>query len=363
MAPLRAAISPAPGRPGDSARVRTGAFAPARAWPCYALAMTSERRAPHPGTSGPPALPPPAGETDPFGFLDLEPMGPTIFRGRNRDIGAGRIYGGQVLAQALGAARRTIAEEDRDAHSLHGYFILEGDLDVPVVYFVDRLRDGGSFATRTVTAVQRGRAIFTVSASFHKTEDGLAHQAPMPAVPPPEDLASDLEWIRRHAHLIPEDRRHVLTQDRPVEYRPVEPYDVFDPKPRPPFRHIWLKSARPLGDDVVQHQALLAYASDYGILATALQPHGRTFHDPALMAASLDHCMWFHRPFRADDWLLFAVESPVAHGARGFARGAFFSRDGTLVASAVQEGLIRPVAPGASAKPAATEASRARGGS
>lgn len=287
----------------------------------------------------------PENPNDPFGFLDLEAMGPTIFRGRNRDIGAGRIYGGQVLAQALAAARRTIEAEDRDAHSLHGYFILEGDLDVPVVYFVDRLRDGRSFVTRTVTAVQHGRAIFTVSASFHKTEDGLAHQAPMPGVPPPEDLASDLERIRRRAHLIPPDRRRLLTQDRPVEYRPVEQYDIFDPEPLAPVRHIWLKSARPLGADVVQHQAVLAYASDYGILTTALQPHGRTFHDPALMAASLDHCMWFHRPFRADDWLLFAVESPVARGARGFARGSFFARDGTLVASAAQEGLIRPVKP------------------
>ncbi len=280
---------------------------------------------------------------DPFGFLELEVMGPTIFRGRNRDIGSGRVYGGQVLAQALAAARRTIPEADRTAHSLHGYFILEGDLSVPVVYFVDRLRDGRSFATRTVTAVQHGKAIFTVSASFHKTEDGLAHQASMPDVPPPEDLEPDLDWVREHAHLIPPDRRGVLTQDRPVDYRAVEPYDVFDPKPRPPVRHIWLKAVRPLAEDAVQHQAVLAYASDYGILATSLQPHGRTFFDPGLMAASLDHCMWFHRSFRADEWLLFAVESPVASGARGFARGAFFSRDGTLVASAAQEGLIRPV--------------------
>lgn len=280
---------------------------------------------------------------DEFGFLEIETVGPTIFKGRNRDIGAGRIYGGQVLAQALAAARRTIPERDRSAHSLHGYFILEGDLDVPVVYFVDRLRDGRSFATRTVTAVQHGRAIFTVSASFHKTEEGLAHQAAMPSVPPPEDLTSDLDWVRRHAHLIPPDRRGVLTQNRPVDYRAVEPYDVFDPAPRPPVRHIWLKTVRPLGEDAVEHQAMLAYASDYGILATALQPHGRTFHDPGLMAASLDHCMWFHRPFRADEWLLFAIESPVAHGARGFARGSFFSRDGALVASAAQEGLIRPV--------------------
>ena len=295
-------------------------------------------------TNSPPAEGPPS--ADEFGFLELEAVGPTIFRGRNRDVGAGRIYGGQVLAQALAAARRTIAERDRSAHSLHGYFILEGDLDVPVVYFVDRLRDGRSFATRTVTAVQHGRAVFTVSASFHKKEEGLAHQAAMPSVPPPEDLKPDLDWVRRHAHLVPPDRRRALTQDRPVDYRAVEPYDLFDPKPRPPARHIWLKTVRPLGADAVQHQAMLAYASDYGILATALQPHGRTFHDPGLMAASLDHCMWFHRPFRVDEWLLFAIESPVASGARGFARGSFFSRDGTLVASAAQEGLIRPVASG-----------------
>ncbi len=274
-------------------------------------------------------------------LLDLEPIERNIYRGQNRDIGSGRIFGGQVLAQALVAARRTIDEPDRDAHSLHGYFILEGDLDIPVVYFVDRTRDGRSFTTRRVTAIQHGKAIFTLSASFHRTETGVSHQSPIPDVPPPEDLASELDMLREQAHLIPEHLRDILTQDRPLDSRPVEPFTFLDRSPRPPFRHIWVRSSGALDDDLVHHQAALAYASDYGILSAALQPHGRTVRDEDLMAASLDHSMWFHRPFRADDWLLYSIDSPVTHGARGFGRGTFHTRDGQLVASAAQEGLLR----------------------
>ena len=274
-------------------------------------------------------------------LLDLEPIERNIYRGKNRDLGAGRIFGGQVLAQALVAARRTIEEEDRVAHSLHGYFILEGDLAIPVVYFVDCLRDGRSFTTRNVRAIQHGRAIFALSASFHRTEPGLVHQVRMPDVPPPEGLRSDLDILREEADRIPEPLRAVLTQDRPIDFRQVDPYAAFDPEPRPPVRHTWVKAMGPLGGDQVHHQAALAYASDYGILATALQPHGRNVRDKDLMVASLDHSLWFHRPFRADEWLLYTVDSPVSHGARGFARGTFFTRDGEVVASAAQEGLLR----------------------
>lgn len=279
-------------------------------------------------------------------LLHLERIEDNIYRGHNRDIGSGRIFGGQVLAQALVAARRTIEQADRAAHSLHGYFILEGDLDVPVVYFVDCLRDGRSFTTRNVTAIQHGRAIFTLSASFHRTEESLSHQAAMPDVPPPEELRSELEIVREAPEKIPARLRDVLTQDRPLDFRPVDPYHPFDREARAPVRRTWVKSSGSLSDDPAHHQAALAYASDYGILSTALQPHGRNVRDRDLMAASLDHSLWFHRSFRADEWLLYVVESPAAHGARGFATGSFFTRDGTLVASAAQEGLLRVITPG-----------------
>ena len=274
-------------------------------------------------------------------LLDLEPLERNIYRGQNRDTGSGRIFGGQVLAQALVAARRTIDEDDRTAHSLHAYFILEGDLDLPVVYFVDRLRDGRSFTTRRVTAIQHGRAIFTLSASFHREEDGVAHQDDMPDVPPPETLRSEVDIFREHADRLPAHLKAILTQDRPLEFRPVEPFTFLDRAPRPPRRRIWIRSPGPLPDNPAYHQAGLAYASDYGLLSTALQPHGRTVRDTDIMAASLDHSLWFHRPFRVDDWLLYTLDSPVAHGARGFAMGTFYTRDGRLVASAAQEGLLR----------------------
>jgi len=278
---------------------------------------------------------------DLIGLLELEPLEENIYRGRNRDIGSGRIFGGQVLAQALVAARRTVDEADRSAHSVHGYFILAGDLDIPVVYFVDRLRDGRSYTTRRVTAIQHGNAIFNMSASFHRPEGGPSHQTAMPDVPPPEDLRSELELLRAEADRIPESLRGVLTQDRPLDFRPVEPLDPFQPEPRPPFRHLWVRSVGPIDDDPLHHQAVLAYASDYGLLGAALQPHGRTFRDTDVMAASLDHAIWYHRPFRADEWLLYSIDSPIAARGRGFVRGTFFDREGTLVASVAQEGVIR----------------------
>jgi acyl-CoA thioesterase-2 len=279
--------------------------------------------------------------SDLLGLLDLEQIEFDIYRGTNRDIGSGRVFGGQVLAQSLVAAQRTV-EAERVAHSVHGYFILPGDLNVPIVYFVDRLRDGKSFTTRRVTAIQHGRAIFNMSASFQIAEAGLEHQIPMPDVPPPESLTSELEIIRARAHEAPEHLRAVLTQDRPIDFRIVEDVDPFDPVEQPPVRHIWLRAVGAMPDETLSHQAVLAYASDYGLLGTALQPHGRTYRRPNVQVASLDHALWLHRFCRVDDWLLYAIDSPVTAGARGFARGTIFTRDGKLVASVAQEGLTRP---------------------
>jgi acyl-CoA thioesterase-2 len=278
---------------------------------------------------------------DLLALLDLEPLEVNIYRGRNRDLGTGRVFGGQVFAQALVAARRTV-DEARDAHSVRGDFILPGDLGAPIVYFVDRLRDGSSFATRRVTAIQHGRAIFHLAASFHKREDGLAHQAAMPHdAPDPDTLPSELSLIRAMAARIPERWRSTWTQDRPIDIRPVAPMDPFRPEVRPPERMLWFRAAGPMPDDPLLHQAVLAYASDYSLLTTALLPHGVSFRAPELQLASLDHSLWLHRPFRADDWLLYVMDSPVAFGARGFARGAIYARSGELVASVAQEGLLR----------------------
>jgi len=273
-------------------------------------------------------------------LLDLEPLEHNIYRGRNRDIGTRRIYGGQVLAQALVAAQRTV-DADRPIHSMHGYFILPGDLAAPVVYFVDRLRDGGSFTTRRVTAIQNGNAIFNLSASFHRHEEGLEHQLEVPDVPPPEELRDELDIVREHADELPPALRGIATQDRPLDFRPVEGDYALGPGPREPRRMMWVRTTTPIGDDPMHHRAVLAYASDYGLLVTAMRPHGRTARDPEMMVASLDHSLWFHDTFRIDEWLLYVVDSPVSGGGRGFARGTYFTRDGRLVASTAQEGLIR----------------------
>ncbi len=273
-------------------------------------------------------------------LLDLEPIEHNIYRGQNRDIGTTRVFGGQVLAQALVAARRTV-EGERDAHSMHGYFILPGDMDAPIVYFVDRLRDGKSFTTRRVTAIQHGRAIFNMSASFQVQEPGPEHQESMPSVPPPDAVAPELDVIRGIAERIPESLRPVLTQDRPLDFRPIDPVDPFAPAARPPFKYMWVRAVGEMPDETLANQAVLAYASDYGLLATALLPHALSIRMPGVQVATLDHAIWFHRPFRADDWLLFAMDSPSAFGARGFARAYIFTRDGRLVASLAQEGLTR----------------------
>jgi len=277
-------------------------------------------------------------------LLELEPLEHNIYRGQNRDLGTGRVFGGQVFAQALVAARRTV-DECREAHSVHGYFLREGDLTAPIVYFVDRPRDGRSFTSRRVTAIQHGEAIFHLSASFHVVEPGIDHQWPMPEVPDPETLTPELDLIRANAHLIPEPIRAIWTQDRPIDLRLIAPRNPFVPGeaagPVEAHRAVWFRVVDRIPDPTIVHQAVLAYASDYGFLTTALLPHGLTMRDRRVQIASLDHTLWMHRPFRADEWLLYVSDSPSAHGARGFVRGQVFARDGQLIASVAQEGLIR----------------------
>jgi acyl-CoA thioesterase-2 len=273
-------------------------------------------------------------------LLDVEPIERNIYRGHNRDIGSGRVFGGQALAQALVAARHTV-QEGREAHSLHGYFILPGDLARPIIYFVDRLRDGKSFTTRQVTAIQDGRAIFNMAVSFQVAEEGVEHQVEMPHVPEPEALEDELVLVRSSADHLPERLRAVYTQDRPIEFRPVDPVDPIAPEARPPLKYVWFRAVDSLSDELVLHQAVLAYASDYGLLATALLPHRLSLQNPRLQAATLDHAIWYHRPFRVDDWLLYAMDAPAAAGGRGFTRGSIFTRSGELVASVAQEGLLR----------------------
>ncbi len=272
-------------------------------------------------------------------ILDLEPLEHNLFRGRSPEIGWQRIFGGQVIGQALVAAARTV--EGRIAHSLHAYFMRPGDPKVPVLYEVERLRDGHSFTTRRVTAIQHGRAIFSMEVSFHAEESGLEHQIAMPDVPSPEDLPSESDISSLYLEGAPESVRRYWERERPIELRPVDLRHFLGREALDPVQQVWIRATGKLPDDPEIHRCVLAYASDMTLLDTALFPHGRMVFDPDLQAASLDHAMWFHRPFRADDWLLYAEDSPSASGGRGFNRGSLFSRDGKLVASVAQEGLIR----------------------
>jgi acyl-CoA thioesterase II len=272
-------------------------------------------------------------------ILDLEPLEHNLFRGRSPDIGWQRIFGGQVIGQALVAAARTV--EARVAHSLHAYFMRPGDPKVPVLYEVERLRDGHSFTTRRVTAIQHGRPIFSMEVSFQVEEAGLDHQVAMPAVPQPEELPSESDISSLYLEGAPESVRRYWERERPIELRPVDLRHFLGREALDPIQHVWIRATGRLPDDPEIHRCVLAYASDMTLLDTALFPHGRMVFDPDLQAASLDHAMWFHRPFRADDWLLYAEDSPSASGGRGFNRGSLFSREGKLVASVAQEGLIR----------------------
>ena len=271
--------------------------------------------------------------------LDLEPLEHNLFRGRSPQVGWQRVFGGQVIGQALVAAARTVS--NRGAHSLHAYFMRPGDPAVPIIYEVDRIRDGNSFATRRVVAIQHGEAIFAMSASFQIEEPGLDHQIPMPDVPPPEKLPSEADLKAAYLHNAPEGVRRYWDRPRPIELRPVDLRHYVSREPLEPTQYVPVRAPERLPDDPDIHRCVLAYASDMTLLDTSLFAHGRSIFDPDLQAASLDHAMWFHRPFRADEWLLYAEDSPSASGARGFTRGSLFSRDGRLVASVAQEGLIR----------------------
>jgi acyl-CoA thioesterase II len=274
-------------------------------------------------------------------LLALERIEENLFRGQSQDLGWGTVFGGQVLGQALSAAVQTVPPE-RHVHSLHAYFLRPGDVSKPIVYDVDRIRDGGSFTTRRVVAIQSGHAIFNLACSFQKPEPGTDHAEPMPEAPPPETCPTDQERFTKWLAKLPEGRRQRAIDPRPFEVRSADPLeDPLKPTPRPAKRLVWLKTVAKLPDDPALHHYLLAYASDHMFITTALLPHGVSLFSGTMQIASLDHVMWFHRPFRVDDWLLHVMDSPSAHGARGLVRGRVYTQDGTLVASTSQEGLVR----------------------
>ena len=279
-------------------------------------------------------------------LITLEPLEVNLFRGASRDIGTTRVFGGQVLAQALLAASRTV-DEERMVHSLHAYFLRAGDPDAPIVYSVDHSRDGRSFTARRVVAIQHGRQIFTLAASFQLAQDGVEHQFDMPDVPAPETLVDEAELRREDLAKAPPKLRRWFNRFGPFEFRPVTAQDFEHPRPMPPRQEIWFRLCGSVGDDERLHRTLLAYVSDFHLVGTATLPHGIAFHQGNLVMASLDHAMWFHRDVRVDDWLLYACDSPNSGGSRGLARGLIYDRDGRLVATTAQEGMIRVVEPGA----------------
>lgn len=273
-------------------------------------------------------------------ILDLEELEHNLYRGRSPETSWQRVFGGQTIAQALVAAQRTVPA-DRPVHSLHGYFMLPGDSKVPIVYQVDRIRDGGSFATRRVVAVQHGAAIFSLEASFQKEEPGLDHQVEMPDdIPPPETLKSQRELLDESDY-VPEHIRKFWARERPLEIKPVNLDHYTSREKLAPRQDIWLRTTGPVPDDRAIQAAVLAYLSDMTLLDTSTFAHGRAIYDADIQAASIDHAMWFHRPHTLDGWLLYTQDSPSATGARGFTRGALYARDGTMIASVAQEGLIR----------------------
>jgi len=276
--------------------------------------------------------------------LDLEPLEVNLFRGQSRDIGGPRVFGGQVIGQALVAAERTV--DGRVPHSLHAYFLLPGDVAAPIVYQVDRVRDGRSFSARRVQAIQHGRPILSMIASFQKPEGGLEHAAPMPDVPPPDALIPSTELNERwlsEAGPVPPKIVEALRMPGPIEFRPVDPQNPLRPSPAEPRQAIWFRAVERIPDDPQLHRCILAYASDFHLMGTPLRPHGGSFWLPSMIVASIDHALWFHRPARIDEWLLYAMDSPSAQSARGLARGLIYDRGGRLVASVAQEGLMREV--------------------
>ena len=275
-------------------------------------------------------------------LLSLERLEDNLFRGQSRDIGTKYVFGGQVLGQALSATQATIGTP-RAAHSVHAYFLRAGDIEAPIVYSVDRTRDGGSFSVRRVTAIQHGQPIFFLAASFQGEEAGAEHQLSMPEVPKPEDIAATPALAPDALARLPTKVQRWLSRMGPFEFRHVYPRDELNPPKRPPYQQVWFRLTERVGDAPELHRALLAYASDFHLLGTATFPHGISYYQPNVQMASLDHALWFHRPFRADEWLLYSIDSPSAQGGRGLARGLVYDREGRLVASSAQEGLIRVV--------------------
>jgi acyl-CoA thioesterase-2 len=272
--------------------------------------------------------------------LDLEPLEINLFRGRSPKVGWQRVFGGQVIGQSLVAAQRTV-DPERRIHSLHAYFMRPGDPENPIVYEVDQIRDGGSFTTRRIVAIQHGKAIFSMSASFQIREEGLEHAFEMPDIPHPDQLVSEKELAEKFIDHAPENVRKYWQRDRPIELRPTDLTHYVSKKKLPPFQNVWFRATGKLPSDPAIQEAVLAYASDMTLLDTSLFAHGRAVFDPQLQVASLDHAMWFHRPLNMEAWHLYTQDSPNASGARGLTRGSIFSADGTLVASTAQEGLIR----------------------
>ena len=274
-------------------------------------------------------------------LLSLEQLEENLFRGQSQDLGWGTVFGGQVLGQALSAASKTVPD-DRPVHSLHAYFLRPGDVSKPIIYEVDRIRDGASFTTRRVVAIQHGKAIFNMAASFQTIEEGFDHQDEMPSdVPAPESVLSEQQLMLQIKDIIPPSMRDMALAKRPIELHPIDPQHPLKLEAREPHRMVWYRASEALPDDPALHRYLLAYASDFHFLTTSTEPHGVTWFTPGMQMASLDHSMWFHRPVRMDDWLLHVIDSPSASGARGLVRGRFFTRDGVLVASTAQEGLVR----------------------
>ncbi len=272
-------------------------------------------------------------------LLQLERIEDNIFRGESRDIGSPQVFGGQVLGQALSAAHNTV--EERVPHSLHAYFLRRGDFNAPIVYQVERARDGGSFSNRRVVAIQHGQPIFNMAASFQQLEQGLEHQAEMPDVPGPEGLRSSFDIKQALLDKVPEKMRRYLSHQPPFEFRPVLAPNFLNPVRQAPVKHVWMRACDQLPDQPALHRNLLAYVSDYELLGTATLPHALHFDEGNVQMASLDHAMWFHCPVRVDQWLLYSFDSPSAFGGRGTSRGMIFTQDGKLVASTAQEGLIR----------------------
>ncbi|HET6655058.1 MAG TPA: acyl-CoA thioesterase II [Gammaproteobacteria bacterium] len=273
-------------------------------------------------------------------LLALERLEDNLFRGISRDIGTTNVFGGQVLGQALSAAQQTV-DAPRPAHSMHAYFLRAGDIQAPIVYAVERTRDGRSFSSRRVVAIQHGQPILNCSVSFQIEEPGLEHQAPMPTVPAADQLPPPHAMPEAELHRLPVKLQRWLSERNPYEYRRATPRDELNPTPLPPQQYVWFRLTEKVGDSPSLHRALLAYASDFHLIGTITLPHGISFLQRNVQVASLDHALWFHRPFRVDEWLLYACDSPTAQGARGLARGSIYSADGRLVASTAQEGLLR----------------------